>query len=186
MRETKKEFQVADFRWPSHCKKVLIFEPVSTHKYADAYLVAPCSCSVLPGRGGGGGKPAGLGSQGTEPDLSRAQLQPVFPGRTLALYWRGPLAVGIIWRKRILPSAHKGFSEAGGLGLDLWAELPGNGGGRARGPGPRLLCSSSAPSLGLSFAPLAGRLLWKRALSLLAGEQMPEQAGRAFCFWPWV
>ena len=91
-----------------------------------------------------GGKPAGLGNQGTEPDLSRAQLQPVFPGRTLALYGRGPLAVGIIWRKKILPSAHKGFSEAGGLGLDLWAELPGNGGGWARGPGP-LCCAPPQP-----------------------------------------
>lgn len=94
------------------------------------------------------------------------------------------MAVGIIWRKKILPSAHKGFSEAGGLGLDLRAELPGNEGGQAGGLGPLCGTFSSAPSLGLSLAQLAERLLWKRALSVLAGEQIPEQAGRAFYFWP--
>ena len=132
-----------------------------------------CTCSVFPGQGGGWGKPAGLRNQGTEPDLSRAQLQPVFPGRTLALYRRCPLAVGIIRRKKILLSAHKGFSEAGGLGLDLWAELPGNGWGQAGGLGTLCGTFSSAPSLGLSLAQLAERLLWKRALSVLAGEQIP-------------
>lgn len=69
----------------------------------------------------------------------------------------------------------QGFLRSWGLGFNLRAELPGNeetGGGL----GP---CStfSSAPSLGLSLAQLAERLLWKRPFS--PGRRTDTRAGWA-------
>lgn len=81
------------------------------------------------------------------------------------------MAVGIIWRKKILPSAHKGFSEAGGLGLDLWAELPGNGGGQAGGLGP--LCGT--------FTRTAGRASLVEACPFGPGRRTDTRAG-----WAWL
>ena len=129
---------------------------------------APVASSL--GRGGGWKKPTGLGSQGTEPDLIRAQLEPVFPGRTLVLYWWGPLAVGIIWRKKILPPAHKGFSEARGLDLDLWTELTGDGGGMGMGAWAPLAVLSPQPLPCSRDQPLSHGYHWNSWLSVSCGS----------------
>lgn len=61
------------------------------------------TCSLFPRQGvGGGGSQQDLGVGKTEPALSRAQSEPLSPGRTLVLYCRDLSVVVIIWRKKIL------------------------------------------------------------------------------------
>lgn len=100
----------------------------------------------------------------------RAQLEPVFPGRTLVLYWWGPLVVGIIWRKKILPPAHKGFSEARGLDLDLWTELTGNGGGIGTGAWAPFAMLSPQPLPCSRDQPLSCGYHWNSWLSVSCGS----------------
>ena len=178
------EKQRKNFRWQisdglAIVKTMLIFEPVSTHKYADAYLVAPCSCSVFPGRGGGGGEASRAWESGNRARLKQSTIAACVSRENTSPLLEGPLSSWHHLEKENIAVCPQGFLRSRGPGFGLVGGIAWEWRGMGKGAWAPLLCSSSAPSLGLTFAPLAGRASLVEACPFGPGRRTNARAGWA-------
>lgn len=89
---------------PAIAKTNFLSEPIGAGKQAAVCLLGPAHLEPLPWAGCGWGSQRGLGVGETEPALSRTQLEPVSPERTV-LHGRDLSAAGVSWIKEVLPPA---------------------------------------------------------------------------------